>query len=61
MSFASSCWLFNDLVVLVAGITGSEAAACSAVVTAGDEDLETGEGVEDREVGGGDTCGGGKR
>ena len=45
------------LVVLVVGMNGGEAAACGAVVTAGDGDLETGGGVEDREVGGGDTCG----
>ncbi len=45
------------LVALLAGITGGDAAACGVVVvTAGDGDLETG-GVEDREVGGGDTCG----
>ena len=39
--------------VLVVRMTGGEAEAFGDVATASDGDLETGEGVENREVGGG--------
>ena len=43
--------------ILVVGMTGVEAEACGDVATGGDRDLETGGGVENHEVGGGDTWG----
>ena len=39
--------------ILVVGMTGGEAEAWGDVATAGDGDLETAEGVENREDGGG--------
>ena len=43
--------------ILVVGMTGVEVEACGDVATGGDRDLETGGGVENHEVGGGDTWG----